>query len=219
MAYDPNDPADKKVVADLVKAALAEQAEEHEAEVKGLKDKKTELLGKIAKLKAGEGDGTNSEKLEAELEATKTELVKVQKDYKKAVTELETTKGELGTERTASTNEFKENQLTAALTGVKVDAKFLPAVKAMLASKVDVKLEGSERKALVGDKALGDFIKEWSQGDEGKAYITAPNNNGGGSGGDGGSQGDKPTKTRAEYDTMAPAEASKFFSEGGTLTD
>ena len=51
MAYDPKDPADKKIVdkliADAVEAREAELAAEHDEAIKGLKDKNKELLAKV----------------------------------------------------------------------------------------------------------------------------------------------------------------------------
>jgi hypothetical protein len=56
MAYDPNDPADKRIVDKLIKdavdAALEEARTEHEAEVEGLRNKRTELLDKLKLAKA-----------------------------------------------------------------------------------------------------------------------------------------------------------------------
>ena len=76
--------------------------------------------------------------------------------------------------------------------------------------------EGDERKAFVGDKSLGDFIKEWSQGDDGKHYIAATPN--GGAGAQGGKPSEGKTMSRTDYEAN-PAAHAAFFAEGGTLTD
>jgi uncharacterized protein YoxC len=222
MAYDPKDPADKKIFDDAIKAALEEAAEQHEADVAGLKAKNTELRQKLSKAKAGEGDDAQAEvdRLETELATVKKDLSTAQKDLKATTKQL----GELTTERdglsTSLTSTLVDGGLTSELAGAKVDAKFLPAVKALLSPKVTIKTEADgTRKAVVGDKSLGDYIKEWSQGDEGKTYISAAGNNGGGAGGSQGGTGGGKTMSRSAYEQMQPAEAAAFFSSGGTLTD
>lgn len=219
MAYDPNDPNDKKVVADAVAAALAEAGEQHEADVAGLKTKVTELRGKLAKAKAGEGESGDTDKLEAEVERLSGELKTATKSLEKITKERDT----VVTERDGLNGNLQtllvDQGLTKDLTEAKVDGKFLPAVKALLSPKVALKTEGNERKAFVGDKPLGEFIKEWSQGDEGKAYISAAGNSGGGAGGSQGGQGGGKTMTRTAYEATGPVERSAFFASGGTLTD
>lgn len=221
MAYDPKDPADKKIVDGLIADALAEAGEQHEADVAGLKGKVTELRGKLAKAKAGEGtEGGDTDKLEGEVERLTGELKTAKKDLEKATKSL----GEVTTERDGLNKNLEgvliDQGLSAALTEHKVDTKFLPAVKAMLSPKVALKLEGNDRKAVVGDKSLGDYVKEWSQGDEGKAYVSAAGNSGGGAGGSqGGGQGGGKQWSRAEYDAKSQGERSAFFAEGGKLAD
>jgi hypothetical protein len=110
--------------------------------------------------------------------------------------------------------------LTSALVEAKVAPQFMPAVKAMLSGKATIKTEGDARSVVVGDKSLGDFVKEWSQGDEGKHYIAAGNNGGGGAGGGGqGQTGNKPTMTRAAYDAADAGTRAAHFAAGGTLSD
>jgi hypothetical protein len=223
MAYDPKDPADKKIVDDLIAAALAEQAEEHGAEIEGLKAKKTELLGKIAKLKADKGgaDGPDTDKLEAEVERLSGELKTATKALDKATKDLTTVTGERDGLGKQIHNLVADQGLTTALVEAKVPTQLLPAVKALLLPKVAIKTEGDDRKAVVGDKALGDFVKEWSQGDEGKHYVAARVNGGGG--GPGNPQGGSPptgkVMDRAAFDALDPMAANAFMAEGGTLTD
>jgi hypothetical protein len=57
----------------------------------------------------------------------------------------------------------------------------------MLKENVQIVVEGDARIAKIGDKALSDFVKEWAAGDEGKHFVQAPANSGGGAtGGNGG---------------------------------
>lgn len=223
MAYDPTDPADKKIVDKLIKdavdAAITEAEGEHESAVAGLKKKNADLLKKIKE--GGEGDGADVAKLEEEVEALKGRVKESDKALKALTKERDDLKTVAETESKVAHNLLVENGLTEALVGNNVAKQFLPAVKAMLAPQVTIKTEGDSRKAVIGDKALGDFVKEWSQGDDGKHYVAAPSNGGGNAPGGQGSNGGK-TMTRAAYEEMNksnPAGTAKFFSEGGTLTE
>lgn len=217
MAYDPNDPADKKIVADLVKTATDELTTEHEAEITGLKVKNTELLAKIKK-----GD-TNPEELAAvenELEKTKAELKVINKEHKKVLADLTETKQALDGETKVTQKLVGENGLTAALAKVGVAPQFMDAVKALLSPQVQVKIDGDNRKAVVGDKPLEAFVTEWAQGDTGKNFIAAANNSGTGAPG-----GIKPGNTggktisRAAFEALPVHERGPALAGGVTLTD
>ena len=94
----------------------------------------------------------------------------------------------------------------------------LKATQAMLRGQVQIVADGDKRIAKVGDKALKDFVKEWAAGDEGKHFVQAPGNAGGGaSGGSGGAAG--KTMARAAFDALGQGERAAFISEGGKLTD
>lgn len=218
MAYDPKDPNDKKIVDQLIADALAAQAEEHEAEIDGLKAKRNELIGKLKKAREGKDEGEDTEALRTEIEKLQGDLKKANRDLTKAQAELATVTTERDTVNSTLTNTLKETSLTEALASVKVGAQYLPGAKALLASRVELKEVGGERKAFVGDKPLGEFVKEWSQGDEGKAYVAAPVNGGGGAQNpQGGGQSGGKTVTRAEFDGMDMASRAAFFQEGGKL--
>lgn len=198
MAYDPKDPADVKIVSDAVAAALEDARETHEAEITGLKNKNTELLGKLTKARAGEGGGDVAEitRLEGELTETQGKLRTAEASLRQATRDLttitqerDTLSTDLTAERATSQNEFVTNRLTAGLVEAKVRPEFLDDLTASMAGKVTVKDVDGKRQAFVGDKSLGDYLTEWSQGDKGKHYVGAPANGGGGSGGSGGGQG------------------------------
>ena len=74
-----------------------------------------------------------------------------------------------------------ENGLTEALLAANVAPQFVEAAKAMLGKGVTVATDGDTRKAVVGDKSLGDYVKEWAASDSGKHFVSAPANGGGGS--------------------------------------
>lgn len=197
MAYDANDPADKKIVDDAVAAALQEAETNHEAEIEGLKNKNKQLLDKISKLRAGNDNGDNNaeiDRLERELDESKGKLRTTETELRETKRKLTTVEGErdtatkgLETETSFSRNLLIENDLTTALTAANVAPHLMDGAKALLAGKAKVVTEGDDRKAVVGDKPLSEFVKEWALGDQGKAYIAAPANGGGG--GTGGGQG------------------------------
>lgn len=192
MAYDPNDPADKKIVDDAVAAALATAHDEHEAEVTRLTNKNTELLGKLQKARNG-AEGGNSEeigRLERELEdsnkqlaAANADLRQARRDLTKVEGERDTFKTQAETEGNYSRNLLVTNGLTDALTEAKVAPHFMEAARALLASKVKVEVNGDERTLLADGKPVGDFVKEWAASDAGKHYTVAPANGGGGANG------------------------------------
>ena len=116
-------------------------------------------------------------------------------------------------------NLLVENGLNEALIKEGVAKQFLPAVKSMLKGQVQVKIEGNERKAVIGEKSLSDFVSEWSKGDEGKHFIAAPANSGGGSNGGGDSKGTGKTMPRSQFDGISSSEKGAFLKDGGKIID
>lgn len=187
MAYDPNDPADKKIVSDAVAAALAEQAEDHEAEVERLKAENAKARQKLRDARSAGGDGNAEEitRLETELaevsgrlRTAETDLRTTKRNLTTAEQERDTARTGLETESTFARNMIVENGLTAALVEANVAPQFMDAAKAMLAKDVTVKVDGDTRMAVVGDKSVKDHVAAWSQGDQGKHFVTAPANAG-----------------------------------------
>lgn len=77
-----------------------------------------------------------------------------------------------------------ENGLTEALAANNIAKQHIPAVRALIksTSKIEVSSEDDEAPvATIEGKALSDYVKEFAQGDSGKHYVAAPDNNGGGS--------------------------------------
>lgn len=217
MAYDPKDKADKKIVDDLIAAALLEAGEEHETAVVGLKAKNTELLGKLKAAREGKGgDPAEVERLETALETVKADLKTANKTLTKVTGERDTFKTAADAEAAVSKNLVVGNALMSELTAIGVKKEFMPAVQKLLAEKVEQTIDGDKRSATVAGKPLSEFVKAWSQSDEGKIYVTAPANGGGNA------QGGQATVTgktmaRSVYEADPGAHAS-FFKDGGTLT-
>lgn len=206
-AYDPNDPADKEVVDGLIEAAVEAERESHAAEIERLKKDNAKTREKLRQARAG-GDGADTgeiERLEKELEETQTKLATAETGLREANRTLKRVEGErdtavksLETESSFSRNMLVENGLTAALAEANVAPQFMEAAKALLMQKgVSVKVDGDNRMAVgPNDKPLGEFVKEWAGSDNGKHYIAAPANAGGGA--NGGTQGGAPAKKISE---------------------
>jgi len=181
----PYDPEDKDTKAAL-KAAVTAAIEEATA---GLIEKNNDL---ITRLKKAQKDSTISPEdhaaLQAELDEAKTKLAVSVKALKTAATE--TDKHKTAHESSAKTvyELLVDNGLSAALLAVGVkNPAYQKAAKALLSKETfTFEGEGAARVAKVGDKSLAEFVKTWATGDEGKAFVDAPGNKGGGApGGDG----------------------------------
>jgi hypothetical protein len=209
MSIDLNAPE----VQEALKAAIEEQT-------RGLLEKNKELLGEVKKLKRGqEINPADYEALQNELDSTKDRLSEAQKIVKTTQTEFEKVKKMYEAESGYTNNLLVENGLNEALVKEGVKKEFLPAVKSMLKSQVQVKVEGDARKALIGDKALSDYVSEWSKSEEGKHFIAAPANSGGGSQGGGNASGGGKSMPRSQFDSMKPGEQAAYMKSGGKLTD
>lgn len=189
MSVDLNDP----IVQDAIKAAV-------EAAVKPLADKRDELLGEVKKLRKESAiKPEDLEAVEKERDELKTALTTAQKEAKTFSEAAKKADEALKTEATFNHRLLVENGLTDELTKAGVtNPAFLKAVKSTLASQVAVVVEGDTRIAKAGDKPLADFVKEWAASDEGKHFIAAPNNSGGGGqgGGESGKDTSKMTSTQ-----------------------
>lgn len=77
---------------------------------------------------------------------------------------------------TLVTKHVKNAQLLTAMTEVGVGKQFIPAVQAMFSDKIIVEGEN----VLLNERPVGEAIKAWADSDEGKHFVAAPANNGGG---------------------------------------
>ncbi len=220
MAYDPKDPKDVAIVTAAVEEALEAAQTEHETAIEGLKNKNKELVAKLNKARAGGDSGSAEEvaRLEGELDQSQTkltavegELRQVKRDLTKVTGERDTATTNLETESTFARTMVVENGLTAALVEAKVAPEFMDAAKALLSKGVAVKVDGDNRTAVVGDKALGDHVKEWALSDQGKHFVTAPGNTGGNDGNSNpnGNPGNK------RIDTMTVTERTAHYHKIG----
>lgn len=172
LAFDKNDPDFKQAVADAVEEATS-----------GLKSKRDELLAEVRKLKQGkEIDPAEVTRLETEVDALKAQLSDANKAVKTLTKTAEDATKALTSEQAFTQKLVVENALVAELTAAGVPAgPLLKGALAMLkAEKIEVAADGDNRVATIGGKALPEFVKAWTGGDDGKAYVAASSNSGGG---------------------------------------
>lgn len=172
------------------KAAIDAMIEEATA---GLVAKNQQLLAEKKKLqKNAEIDPQTVVELEAQVEKLQGDLTASQKAAKEATKAAETAANQLKAESGFTQKLLIDNGLTDALVKAGVAAPYINAAKSMFAGQAKIEAEGENRVAKIGDKALQDFVKEWAGSDEGKFFIQAPQNGGGGS--QGGSDTGKQVK-------------------------
>lgn len=201
-AFDPEDVDTKAAIA----VAVAEATEK-------LEKKNRELIAEKRKAGDGKVDQAEVDRLESELETTRTQLNDANKQLKAAAKQAETATAALTAEQAHTQKLLVENGLVTALTeaGVK-DPTLLKAAAALIREghKPAIVVDGEARVAKVGDKSLGEFVKAWSLGDEGKAFVAAPGNSGGGAGGSG-SGGGKSNPWAKE--TFSLTEQGRLYTE------
>lgn len=187
-AFDPKDPADIALLDERIAAA-----------VEPLHAHNKKLLGELKAAKKGaEIDPAVVEALEAERDGLAAKLKDADKALKTATTAAEQAAEALKGEQGFNHGLLVDNGLMAALTeaGVK-NPVHLKAAAAILkqAGGIEVKVDGATRQALIGGKPLAEAVKAWAAGDEGKTFVQAPGNGGGGApGSTGGASGaPKPT--------------------------
>lgn len=186
----------------------------------GLVSKRDELLAEVKKLRKNqEIKPEQLDELENQVEVYKTKWADAEKLAKATAVEADKVKKLYEAESGYTNNLLVENGLNEALVKEGIAKQFLPAVKSMLKGQVTVKIEGNERKAVIGEKALSEYVAEWSKGEEGKHFIAAPANSGGGSNGGGNAGGSGKTLTRAQFDGMSSAERGAILKDGTKIID
>lgn len=202
---------------------VAELTESLAAQSEANNGLKADLTKAKAELRKGQAiDPAEFSALQSENEALKGKMTAYEKDIKKVASERDQALKTLENESQVTVNMQRERDLTEALSAAGVTNSInLKAAKAILAAQVQVVTDGDKRITKVGDKSLSDYLTEWKATDEGRHFISAPVNSGGGAQGSGNGGGAK-TMTRASYNTLSasnPAQAAEFFKGGGQLTD
>lgn len=205
-AFDPKDSADMATVQEMIDAA-----------VEPLKTHNKKLLGELKVAKKGaEIDPAEFTALETERDSLAAQVADLGKQLKTATTAAEAAGTALKGEQGYTNKLLVSEGLNAALLANGVtNPVHLKAAAAMIreGGAVEVKVEGENRVAVIGGKPLADFVKDWSLSDDGKAFVAAPVNGGGGAPGGGkGSVADPFAK-----DTFNLTEQGKLFKENPTL--
>jgi hypothetical protein len=183
--------------------------EEIEKATKGLKEKNAELLSDNKKLKDEKKDlAKTAEDLKAEKDEAEQAAAAKSGDIEKLTKSLEAKFQKQIDEALNGKKQSEErlNQilidkgLTDELIKIKVAPQFLDAAAALIKSKnkVEVSEVDGIPSAVIGGKVIGDFLKEWSQGDNGKNFVQASANGGGGA------QGGNTNKSTDDLSKLSP---------------
>jgi len=158
-----------------------ERIAELEEAMEALNAKNRELLGEVkiarAKAKGVEIDPNDFMALQTENETLKSQLEKVAKENAKTV---ETLQASLTEKDGALQSYLIDNGLNDAMLKAGIKPEFMTAAKAMLKSQTKLMADNGQYSALMGEKPLNEAIAEWAASDEGKHFVSAPANSGGG---------------------------------------
>jgi hypothetical protein len=200
---------------ELTQEKLDEILDSVNAVTESNKGLKADLAKAKAKAKGADIDPDDYANLQTQVADLTDKLGKSEKAYK---SETEKLSKSLTEKDGALTKYLLDANLTDNLAKARVKPELMDAAKALLKMQATIKAENGEYSALIGDKPIADFVKEWTSSDAGKHFVAADNNNGGGAQG-GGSQGNTKTMTRSQFDALSPSAKSTFSKEGGTLTE
>lgn len=186
----------------------------------GLVKKNSELVLELREAKKGKAiDPAELDRLQSKIDSLEVDLSNASKSTKEQAKLLKQAQDALASESGFTQRLLLDNGLTEQLVKAGVAAQFLPAVKAMLGTKAKVIAEGDARKAVIDDKDLSEFISSWATSDEGKHYISAPSNGGGGASGGSASGSNAKVWTREKFDASSQYERSEFSKAGGKVED
>ena len=196
----------------------AKISEAIEAATGGLVKKNQELLTELKEARKGRAiDPAELDKLQAKIDALEADLGTAHKTKKEQEKALKLAQDALASESGFTQKLLLDNGLTEALVKAGVATPMLPAVKAMLGSQAKVIVDGDARKAVIGDKDLTEFVSAWATTDEGKHFIAAPANGGGGASGGAGNGSGAKVWTREKFDAASHFERSEFAKAGGKV--
>lgn len=210
-----------------IEALMSAKVEE---ETSGLKAKNNELLGKLKKSKeTTDGLQSQFDELREAIDAKEAEAAAKDGDIEKIrsqmtakhETAMEAVQKQLAAEQAVNRKLLVDNGLTSALTEAGVKTEYLPAVRALIQSSTDIELVDldGQRSAQIGGENLKDYVTAWAQTDQGKAFVAAPDNSGGGANGSGSGNPQGKTMTREAFNQLPPREQSAVMKQGTRLTD
>lgn len=143
---------------------------------------------------------------------------KLESDGKLSKKELERLSGLVKEKDSALTTYLLDANLTDSLAKSKVKPELMDAAKALLKMQATIKAENGNYQAVIGDKALGEFVKEWATSETGKHFVSAENNSGGGAQG-GNNNSQSKIITRSEFDAKSQYERATLAKDGFKVVD
>lgn len=180
---------------DLTQEKLDELLGSVEALSESTKGLKADLAKAKAKAKGADIDPEEYANLQTQVAELTDKLGKSEKLYK---TETEKLSKSLTEKDGALTKYLLDANLTDNLAKARVKPELMDAAKALLKMQATIKAENGEYAALIGDKPIGDYVKEWTNSDAGKHFVTADNNSGGGANGGGNGEPSKQPMTSTQ---------------------
>lgn len=211
-------PKDRAVmkIEELTQDKLDEILESNQALVDAQKSLKSDLTKLRAKAKGADIDPEEHAALQSQVAELTDKLGKTEKTYK---TEFEKINGQLNEKSVALDKFVLDGSLTNELLKANVKKEFMDASKALLKGSAKLEFKDGSPVVMIDGKPLTEAIKSWTESDQGKHFVSAPVNNGGGGEGGQGGGGVAKTMSRDEFVKLPQIDKVKFSNAGGTLTD
>jgi hypothetical protein len=198
MAIDRNDPEVLALIEEVT-APLAAKTKELLGELRSAK----------AKAKGSDIDPEDYARLQSEVEELSGRLAQSDKLSKGEIAKL--TKS-LQEKDGALNGLLVDSGISDALAKAGVAPHYVNPLKAMFKTQAQLVNENGAYKAVIGDKGVADAIGAYLSGDEGKHFVAAPANSGGGAQGSGGKGASGASGKRSE---MSITDKAAFIAEHG----
>lgn len=199
---------------ELTQDKLDEILESNQALVDAQKALKSDLTKLRAKAKGADIDPEEHAALQSQVAELTDKLGKTEKTYK---TEFEKLNGQLNEKSSALDKFVLDGSLTNELIKANVKKEFMDASKALLKGSAKLEFKDGSPVVLIDGKPLNEAIKGWTESEQGKYFVSAPANSGGGGEGGHGGSGNVKTMTRQEFDTKTPQQKMEFSTAGGKV--
>lgn len=218
----------KPAQADM-EAAIAKAVGPLQAKIEELESKNSGLLDDLKKaqreLRAAKDITPEAHQAEVErADKVEAKLAELTAAHKALTAERDKAVKALEAEQSAARAYAIEAEVSKAIAEGNVVPALVPAFRALVAQGARAELADGRYSVLAADgKPIGETIKAILASEEGKHFVAAPANGGGGAPGSRGpAQGGVKTMTREQFQelrTADPAGAAKFFAEGGVIAD
>ena len=176
---------------DKIEGLTPEQMEAINGLAGGLISKKTELEEKLSKAKGSLSAESSAQEKLSMLEANiERERLESKENYQGALSlkeqeynaQLEKLTTGLSEKESLIHKLLVDNGLNAELVALGVNKDLMPLIQQGFSAQASI-VDGQ---AMIGEKSLSEYMKEWSETPQGKASRVAPNNMGGNGSGGGG---------------------------------